>query len=758
MPDLTPLEVDEEEEDAWSYSFPPSNESLPILQQSQSKRSVTQPSNFNSNINSTFRTSQNGDNSSNNLQMKLLIDTTTTSSKSSLPFPSTIQKSTPLDPLTTKEDANSVISKDSKGNALNEASQSDDKPKFMKDLEEYGSTRNISNSPLSQQSTNEASLLPSPKFISYRKSKRTVSEGTFDSILDKSPMSPPASRYDTKLYVDEFYKDSKFRYATIKRNIDFHNNFHSLDLTDRLVDDFACALSREILLQGRIYLSESYICFNSNLLGWVTNLVIQLEEVVKIEKRSTAGLFPNAISIETVDGTLHTFASFLSRDQTHELMLTLWKGKTGKSNNDLTLTSEDELENGAIDSPNKHIESYILSLDGDDDDNELRSLDGSNEDGDESGLDIEEVLSTKLIKLKSESLYTNNGPDTHAPTTPNYEKLDAEIELVDEVIDAPMGIVFAILFGPYTKFQTNFLETHDGSEISEFGDFRPSEEDPAVLERKYIYRRELGYSIGPKSTKCEVTETIEHLNFADYIVVVSTTVTPDVPLGGVFSVKTRYVFSWANENHTNLLIYHHVEWTGRSWMKSVIEKLCLSGLTTTTKEMIKELKEEIVQQTYFIDGPPAVKQPLKKKVKKVEPELKNEQPKMEIKPSTTAVDVSSCLQQNITTAFFILFTIVTIIFFMQIRLYGLLRKSNTIAETQLLLTLQLSDLQQKPQVEVQDNVFWNLIHSKLGRKLTSLEKLQFLTYQLQAIHKEKTDDGNTNGLIGSIPKYIRDLI
>ena len=251
MPDLTPL--DNDEEDAWSYSFPPSTESLPILQQSQSKRSTTQPSN------STFRTWQNGDTSLTNLQMKLLIDTTTTSSKSSLPFPSTIQKSIPLDPLTTKEDANSVISKDSKGNALNEASQTDDKPKFMKDLEEYGSTRNISNSPLSQQSTNGTNLLPSPKFISYRKSKRTVSEGTFDSMLDKSPMSPPASRYDPKLYVDEFYKTSKFRYATIKRNIDFHNNFHSLDLTDRLVDDFACALSREILLQGRIYLSESYI-------------------------------------------------------------------------------------------------------------------------------------------------------------------------------------------------------------------------------------------------------------------------------------------------------------------------------------------------------------------------------------------------------------------------------------------------------------------------------------------------------------------
>ena len=60
---------------------------------------------------------------------------------------------------------------------------------------------------------------------------------------------------------------------------------------------------------------------------------------------------------------------------------------------------------------------------------------------------------------------------------------------------------------------------------------------------------------------------------------------------------------------------------GRSWMKSVIEKLSLSGLTATTKELIKELKE-IVKQTYFIDGPPAIKQPAKKKVKKWNQKLK----------------------------------------------------------------------------------------------------------------------------------------
>ena len=105
----------------------------------------------------------------------------------------------------------------------------------------------------------------------------------------------------------------------------------------------------------------------------------------------------------------------------------------------------------------------------------------------------------------------------------------------------PHGYCICHIVWAIYQVPNQFPETHDGSEISEISDFRPSEEDPAVLERKYIYRRALGYSIGPKSTKCEVTETIEHLNFADYMVVVST-VTPDVPLGGVFSVKTRYIF------------------------------------------------------------------------------------------------------------------------------------------------------------------------------------------------------------------------
>lgn len=39
-----------------------------------------------------------------------------------------------------------------------------------------------------------------------------------------------------------------------------------------LLSDYSCALQREILLQGRLYLSENWICFYSNIFRWETTV------------------------------------------------------------------------------------------------------------------------------------------------------------------------------------------------------------------------------------------------------------------------------------------------------------------------------------------------------------------------------------------------------------------------------------------------------------------------------------------------------
>jgi hypothetical protein len=72
---------------------------------------------------------------------------------------------------------------------------------------------------------------------------------------------------------------------------------------------------------------------------------------------------------------------------------------------------------------------------------------------------------------------------------------------------------------------------------------------------------------GPKQTKCELEDVTAHADFEDYVSMVTTTRTPDVPSGGVFSVKTRTCLTWASAGTTRVLVTTEVQWTGRSFIK-----------------------------------------------------------------------------------------------------------------------------------------------------------------------------------------------
>ncbi|EPB91494.1 hypothetical protein HMPREF1544_01625 [Mucor circinelloides 1006PhL] len=120
------------------------------------------------------------------------------------------------------------------------------------------------------------------------------------------------------------------RFANDKRNNDFHALFRSVPDQERLIDDYGCALQKEILLQGRVYISEHHLCFNANIFGWITNLVIAFADIEDIEKRSTAIFIPNAILISTCSSK-HFLASFLSRDQAYDQMVEIWKASRANS-------------------------------------------------------------------------------------------------------------------------------------------------------------------------------------------------------------------------------------------------------------------------------------------------------------------------------------------------------------------------------------------------------------------------------------------
>lgn len=154
-----------------------------------------------------------------------------------------------------------------------------------------------------------------------------------------------------------------FAVASNKRNADFHELFQNIPEGDYLIEgssnfidtevrvltfglnhaDYGCALQREILIQGRLYISENHICFHANIFGWITdascfqlfgshssdqNVVLQLSipiyEITNLDRKMTAFVIPNAIQITTRQAK-YTFASFLSRDTTFDVIYNIWR-------------------------------------------------------------------------------------------------------------------------------------------------------------------------------------------------------------------------------------------------------------------------------------------------------------------------------------------------------------------------------------------------------------------------------------------------
>ncbi|XP_011375996.1 protein Aster-C isoform X2 [Pteropus medius] len=108
------------------------------------------------------------------------------------------------------------------------------------------------------------------------------------------------------------------------RNEEYKRQFTHLPDTEKLIADYACALQRDILLQGRLYLSENWLCFHSNIFRWETTISIALKNITFMTKEKTARLIPNAIQIIT-EGEKFFFTSFGARDRSYLSIFRLWQ-------------------------------------------------------------------------------------------------------------------------------------------------------------------------------------------------------------------------------------------------------------------------------------------------------------------------------------------------------------------------------------------------------------------------------------------------
>ncbi|KAJ9664309.1 hypothetical protein H2198_000238 [Neophaeococcomyces mojaviensis] len=447
-------------------------------------------------------------------------------------------------------------------------------------------------------------------------------------------------------------KLSGFAIAPKQRNRAFHQQFRSVPEDDFLIEDYSCALQKEILLAGRLYISEGHICFSSNILGWITTLIISFEEIVGIEKENTAIVIPNAIAVQTLHAR-HIFRSLLSREATYDLMIGIWRvshpDSFQKSMNGKRLAA------GEVSKDNVTTNGEAGDAQGSEDETDEES--GSdNDDGSEPSIGSSgsiagsEFLDSKSIN-RNPSTSANGpgptvaasaalaageatsavmptvaatdaaqdfpGPTTHTPTectdsATHYDKI-----IKDEVIPAPLGKVYSLLYGPQsTAFVRKFLV--DG--VSKAQDLQLEEDkkglDNDTKSRQYRYIKPLGGSIGPRQTNCITTENLDFFDLEKAVSVTCTTQTPDVPSGSAFSTKTRYCLTWAPGNATRFQMNMTIEWTAKSWLKGPIEKGALDGQTQYGDDLVKTLKGALGRSRAATMGSKVVKGKKKKKSSK----------------------------------------------------------------------------------------------------------------------------------------------
>ena len=122
------------------------------------------------------------------------------------------------------------------------------------------------------------------------------------------------------------------RRVTPKRQADFEKNFGKevgpvpLDV----IATQSCDFQASILLHGRLYLTSTHLCFRSNILGYLTEKIHPLKDVIAIQKGTTAKWIQNAVYVVTKDesdpeGVQFGYGSLADRDDLYSCLMECWK-------------------------------------------------------------------------------------------------------------------------------------------------------------------------------------------------------------------------------------------------------------------------------------------------------------------------------------------------------------------------------------------------------------------------------------------------
>ncbi|XP_035734691.1 protein Aster-B-like isoform X7 [Vespa mandarinia] len=358
-------------------------------------------------------------------------------------------------------------------------------------------------------------------------------------------------------------------YPTYKsRSEDFKRIFKDVPDDERLVVDYSCALQREILVHGRLYVSQNYVCFYANIFMWETLVSLRWKDVTSITKEKTALVIPNAILICTVSDKFF-LTSFGARDKTYLMLFRVWQNALigqpmsmaemwqlvhTSYGDELGLTSDDE--------------DYVPPLAATD----------------------EEKFSTRL---SVESFSEAEGASMENSTSPIVEPIN---EIEEQIVSLPP---------PPPQPRTD--PTLDPTDLSDTTESE-AEKHTDLVQSAWTQNDQTGQkmrtismtvsltqTIGPRSSQVMETQIMLPCSRPGHLYCIDVECTnAGIPYADSFSVLTHYCMNSVSDNETSLTIFSQIKYKKNVWsfVKSMIEKSCWAGLDDYFSSIIKALNLE----------------------------------------------------------------------------------------------------------------------------------------------------------------------
>ncbi|CAL1537178.1 unnamed protein product [Lymnaea stagnalis] len=412
------------------------------------------------------------------------------------------------------------------------------------------------------------------------------------------------------------------------RSEDYRRMFKDVPKDERLIVDYSCALQKDILVQGRMYISQSWICFYAKIFNWETMLMISCKEITAITKEKTARVIPNAIQI-TTEKERYFFTSFGSRDKTYMMLFRIWQNAlldqpmSAKElwtwihynyGDDLGLTTEDEdyVPPQSFEELTEKLNEEIPAIKELQTDSEALTTTAENmhtaSNDDTDAFVTDEVFTQPNDPLALPSL--SNLPPEFLDTSDDSEGEyfcaghdHLEKMYLDEVFSINIDTVFECLFTD-SPFFRSFVCSRKTFDLN-LPNWEEEPDENGNKVRNISYTLTLNNSIGPKTSPSTERQICYNMSKAGRIYHVDCECcNGGIPYADSFYVLLRYCLTRVSPIKCRVVVTGELKYKKHvmGMFKGMIEKSAVNGLTDYCRQLSVHLRREAERQEAIVVG------------------------------------------------------------------------------------------------------------------------------------------------------------